>query len=194
MDRNPFSDFSHHFPRAAKASNIKLAGGLVLLVVGMLGLAFASVPLYRLFCQITGYGGTPQIATGREEPDVPFDRKITVRFDANTEPGFAWQFQPVQKEVTVRVGETSVIYYRATNLASYPLIGQASFNVTPDKAGLYFQKIQCFCFERQRLEPGQTIDMAVSFFVDPAIIEDRNSWDLHTITLSYTFFELESES
>ena len=158
-------------------------------VVGMLGLSYASVPLYRLFCQVTGYGGTTQVADAA--PGAIGERRMTVRFDASLERNMPWEFRPAQRQVSVRVGESTLIHYVASNPTSVPVVGQASFNVTPDIAGKYFDKVQCFCFTEQRLEPGQTVDMPVSFFIDPAILDDRKLDGVHTITLSYTFFRLD---
>jgi cytochrome c oxidase assembly protein subunit 11 len=159
---------------------------LAVLVAGMIGLSFAAVPLYRIFCQVTGYGGTVQRAEAA--PGAVAGRVMTVRFNADTDPGIPWRFEPKQIEVKVRVGEPTLAYYRATNLAQETVIGQAVFNVTPLKAGVYFDKIQCFCFTQQRLEPGQSQDMPVTFFVNPDILKDRNLDDVNTITLSYTFY------
>lgn len=155
-------------------------------VVAMVGLSFASVPLYRLFCQVTGFGGTTQVATSA--PGEVLDQTVTVRFNAEVAPGMPWTFQPVQRDMTVKIGETALAFYRAHNNTDRPVTGMASFNVTPDKAGQYFNKIACFCFDLQRLEPGQTIDMPVTFFVDPAMVKDRSTQDVTHITLSYTFF------
>ena len=165
--------------------------GLVLagVAVGMLGLAFASVPLYRLFCQVTGFGGTTQVATAvPEAPVEATDRTMIIRFNADVDPRLPWSFQPNQRRVSVRVGETGVATYTARNLGYAPVAGTATFNVTPPKAGKYFNKLQCFCFDEQHLKAGQEAEMAVSFFVDPAIMDDRNLDEVKTITLSYTFF------
>lgn len=156
------------------------------IVAGMVGLSYASVPLYRLFCQVTGYGGTTQVAS--EAPAEVLDRTITVRFNADIAPGLAWSFEPVQRDMTVKIGETALAFYRARNLTDRPITGMATFNVTPDKTGQYFDKIACFCFEQQRLEPGQVVDMPVSFFIDPQLAKDRGMNDVTDITLSYTFF------
>lgn len=166
--------------------NARTALGLAAVVAAMVGLSFASVPLYRLFCQVTGFGGTTQVA--QSVPGAAGARIIDVRFNADVDPRLPWTFQPVQREVSVRVGEPGLATYRARNLAGRPVTGTATFNVTPLKAGQYFNKVQCFCFTEQRLEPGQAVEMAVSFFIDPAILEDRNLDDVSTITLSYTFF------
>lgn len=152
----------------------------------MVGMSYASVPLYRLFCQVTGFGGTTQVAS--VAPDEILDRTITVRFNADIAPGLAWSFEPVQRDMTVRIGETALAFYRARNLTDRPLTGMATFNVTPDKTGQYFNKIACFCFDQQTLEPGQVVDMPVSFFVDPKLARDRALNDVAHITLSYTFF------
>lgn len=170
----------------AARKNGRLAFGLVGIVVAMAGLSYASVPLYELFCRVTGYGGTTQVAESL--PETISERVITVRFNSDVSPDLPWAFQPVEREVRVQVGESGLAFYRATNQAAWPTAGTATFNVTPLKAGQYFNKVQCFCFTEQRLEPGQSMDMAVSFFVDPAIEEDRNLDEVKTITLSYTFF------
>lgn len=156
------------------------------IVVAMVGLSFASVPLYRLFCQVTGFGGTTQVASTAPSEVLP--QTVTVRFNADVAPGMPWTFEPVQRDMTVQIGETGLAFYRAHNKTDRPITGMASFNVTPDKAGQYFNKIACFCFDLQRLEPGQTIDMPVTFFVDPAMVKDRSTRDVTHITLSYTFF------
>lgn len=165
------------------------ATGLVLagFALGMVGLAFAAVPLYTLFCQVTGYGGTSQVAA--EAPGAVSERLITVQFDASVAKGMPWRFKPVQRQLKVRLGEEALAYYRATNPLGRTVAGTATYNVTPHKAGPYFSKIECFCFTEQVLEPGKSIDMPVSFFVDPDILKDPNLDDVRTITLSYTFFE-----
>lgn len=159
---------------------------LVSVVAGMVGLSFAAVPLYRLFCQVTGYGGTVQRAA--IAPGAASDRVIIVRFNADVDPKLPWRFEPGQTAVKVRLGEQSLAYFRATNLSGMPMTGQAVFNVTPLKAGLYFDKVQCFCFDEQHLAPGATAELPVTFFVDPDIAKDRNLDDVNTITLSYTFY------
>lgn len=158
---------------------------LMMIVVGMGSLAAASPPLYRIFCQVTGFGGTTMRAQAL--PDSISDRVITIRFDANVSD-MPWSFQPEQRAVPVRIGENGLVSYRATNRGSVAMTGMATFNVTPEIAGPYFSKIACFCFTDQRLEPGESVEMPVSFFVDPAILKDRNLDDLKTITLSYSFF------
>ena len=171
---------------AARRRNARTGVVLTGVVAGMIGLSFASVPLYRLFCQVTGFGGTTQVAEAA--PGAVSERVIKVRFNADTGPGLPWTFKPVQREIALKVGESGLAYYRARNLADVAVTGTSTFNVTPLKAGQYFSKVQCFCFDEQRLEAGQELDMAVSFFVDPAILSDRNLDDVTTITLSYTFF------
>jgi cytochrome c oxidase assembly protein subunit 11 len=156
---------------------------------GMLGLAFASVPLYRLFCQVTGFGGTTQRA---ERPSTEvLDRRITVRFDANVGPGLSWEFQPVVPTMDVKIGENALAFYRATNRSSKTIVGTATFNVTPDQVGSFFNKIECFCFTEQKLEPGESVEMPVSFFIDPAIVKDLDGSRVRNITLSYTFFPVD---
>jgi cytochrome c oxidase assembly protein subunit 11 len=154
------------------------------------GMSFAAVPLYDWFCRVTGFGGTPQIGLASE---TVLDREITVRFDASTNPALDWRFSPAQREVVLRVGETGLGFYRAQSEAGVATKGTSTFNVTPLKAGQYFVKIECFCFTEQLLQPGEAIDMPVTFFVDPAIAEDEHMDDVKTITLSYTFFPLEDD-
>jgi cytochrome c oxidase assembly protein subunit 11 len=177
---------------AAPRRNAAAAGLLLTVVAAMLGLTAASVPLYRLFCQVTGLGGTTQRASAAPGREIA-DRVITVRFDANTAPDLGWEFQPVQSSVTVHPGEEKVIAYRATNLTKEPLTGTATFNVTPAKTGIYFDKLQCFCFTRQHLDPGQSAELSVKFFVDPDIAGDPNTRDVDTITLSYTMCRAPSD-
>jgi cytochrome c oxidase assembly protein subunit 11 len=175
--------------KRAKATTALLAIGVIAL---MLGLTAASVPLYRLFCRVTGYGGTTQVAEAL--PRAALDRTIKIRFNADVDPKLPWSFQPEQREVEVRIGEQHLALFRARNRADQPVVGQAVYNVTPDKAGLYFDKITCFCFNEQVLQPGEEVEMPVSFFVDPEILRDPNTEDVRTITLSYTFFMLEDET
>jgi cytochrome c oxidase assembly protein subunit 11 len=175
--------------KRAKATTALLAIGVIAL---MLGLTAASVPLYRLFCRVTGYGGTTQVAEAL--PKATLDRRIKIRFNADVDPKLPWSFQPEQREVEVRIGEQHLALFRAKNRADHPVVGQAVYNVTPDKAGLYFDKIACFCFNEQVLQPGEEVEMPVSFFVDPEILRDPNTQDVRTITLSYTFFILEDET
>ena len=167
--------------------NARTAMVLSAVVLAMVGLSFASVPLYRIFCQVTGFGGTTQVADAL--PAAAAARRIIeVRFNADVDPSLPWSFQPVERAVSVRVGEPGLAFFRARNLSDRTIVGSATFNVTPLKTGEYFTKVQCFCFEEQLLEPGQSVDMAVSFYIDPEILEDRNVDEVKAITLSYTFF------
>jgi cytochrome c oxidase assembly protein subunit 11 len=159
---------------------------LVSVVAGMAGLSAASVPLYRLFCQATGLGGTTQRAVSA--PVTAAAAVVTIRFDAETSPDLGWEFRPLQSAVTVHPGEQRQIFYRAVNKTAQPVTGSATYNVTPAKAGIYFDKLQCFCFNEQFLAPGESRDMGVVFFVDPDILTDPNTGDVRTITLSYTMF------
>ena len=159
---------------------------------GMVALVAASVPLYRLFCQATGYGGTTQRAEAAPDKEVA-NRVITVRFNAETAPDLPWEFRPLQLSVQVHPGEEKVIAYRAVNHGKVPVTGTATFNVTPVKAGIYFDKLQCFCFTKQHLGAGQSADLSVSFFVDPDIVSDDNTRDVDTITLSYTMFRAKGD-
>ena len=166
---------------------------LVVSVVFFMGaLSYSSVPLYKLFCQVTGYGGTTQVV--QNVSDKVVDRSITVRFDANVNPALDWRFAPTQKSIKLSLGENALAFYRAENTGSAPLVGTATFNVTPDKAGIYFNKVECFCFQEQLLAPNQVIDMPVSFFIDPDMMNDPNLDDVTTITLSYTFFRSQTQS
>jgi cytochrome c oxidase assembly protein subunit 11 len=165
-------------------------GRVTLLLVGlvacMTGLAFASVPLYRLFCQVTGYGGVPQRA--EQAPGEILDRTIRVRFDANVDPKLPWRFVPVERAVDVKIGETGLAFFKASNSSDKPVTGTAVFNVVPELASRYFTKIECFCFKEQTLAAGASIEMPVTFFVDPKIVEDDDTKNVDEITLSYTFY------
>lgn len=173
-------------PESVRRRNGRVALSLGMIVAGMVGMSFAAVPLYDLFCRVTGFSGTTQVAA--EGASTVLDRDIQVRFNADTSPDLAWSFQPVQRTFDVKVGEEVLGYYKAKNVGSRPLVGTATYNVTPLNAGRYFSKIECFCFTEQRLEPGESIEMPVTFFVDPAIADDPHMNDVRTITLSYTFF------
>jgi cytochrome c oxidase assembly protein subunit 11 len=147
---------------------------------------WAAVPLYRIFCQVTGYGGTPMRA--EKAPDTASDRTILIRFDANVTPGMPWTFEPAQRMIEVKIGENALAFYRARNTSDHTIKGSASYNVSPDTAGAFFGKIECFCFTEQTLAPGEEVEMPLSFFVDPSIIEDRDARHITEITLSYTFY------
>src|SRR5687767_795196 len=152
--------------------NNAVFGSCFAVVIGMVGLSYAAVPLYDLFCRATGYGGTPQRADAA--PSTMSDRVVTVRFDTNTDRALPWSFQPEQRAVQVKIGENRLVFFRAVNNSDKSIVGHATFNVVPDRAGRYFSKIQCFCFTEQRLEAGQSVEMPVSFFIDPAILTDRD--------------------
>lgn len=156
-------------------------------VAAMAGLVAASVPLYNLFCRVTGYGGTTKVA---DHTVTTTNRPITVRFDASKAKDLPWRFKPAQSRVDTHLGEQVLAFYTATNTSDRAVVGTATFNVTPAKAGQYFNKVQCFCFTEQRLEPGQSIDMPVTFFVDPALALDETTNEVTTITLSYTFYPI----
>ncbi|HZH10288.1 MAG TPA: cytochrome c oxidase assembly protein [Microvirga sp.] len=155
-------------------------------VVGMIGLAYASVPLYDLFCKVTGFDGTP-VARDSNDSQV-LDRSISVRFDANVAPGLNWRFSPEKPEITVKLGETTTVYYKVTNTGDKPATGIATYNVQPDLAGTYFSKLECFCFTEQTLNPGESLESAVVFYVDPRLVQDSDVKDISSITLSYTYF------
>jgi len=167
--------------------NTLIASILAAVVAGMVGLSFAAVPLYRLFCQATGYAGTPDTTSGERAPGAEA-RRITVRFDANVNPGLPWEFRPDQASVSVPLGKEEIATYTARNLANTPITGIATYNVTPEKVGRYFHKTACFCFNQQTLEAGQGMHFPLSFWVDPKIATDPDTQDVRTITLSYTFF------
>jgi cytochrome c oxidase assembly protein subunit 11 len=169
------------------SKNSVLALRVLAIAVGMLCLAYAAFPLYNLFCKITGYGGTPKQTT--EQSEKIGTRTVEVRFNADIDAGLPWEFKPVQAKINVTTGETHVIYYEAENKSDRPITGMAVFNVTPDKAGQYFNKMQCFCFNEQTLQPHEKVKMPVSFFIDPKIEDDKNMRDITSVTLSYTFFE-----
>jgi len=160
---------------------------LVAVVAGMVGLTAASVPLYRIFCAATGYGGTTQRAS--VAPDDISRALITVRFNTEISNDLNWEFQPLVREVRVHPGEQSQVFFRAVNRSSSGITGQAVYNVTPAKSGIYFDKLQCFCFNAQYLAPGESKDMGVVFFVDPDMLKDPDTSDVHTITLSYSMFK-----
>jgi cytochrome c oxidase assembly protein subunit 11 len=175
------------FPRLQGPRRTVVQTVSVVLLMG--GLAWASVPFYDWFCRVTGFGGATNIAEAGS--DVILDQTITIRFDASLERNMPWTFKPVEREMTLRIGETGLAFYEATNPTDRPVAGQAAYNVTPYEAGGFFDKIDCFCFTEQVLQPGETALMPVTFFVDPAIVTDREGQYVHTITLSYTFYEID---
>ncbi len=159
----------------------------VVLVMGAMG--WAAIPLYNWFCAVTGYGGTTNVAEAGS--DEVLDRTIKVRFDANTEAGMPWEFRPVEREMELKIGEDGLAYYEAYNPTDKPVAGQAGYNVAPFSAGSYFSKVQCFCFTEQVLQPGERVEMPVYFYVDPEIVNDRDAKHTKTITLSYTFYQID---
>ena len=172
--------------------NTKLATLLIIAGVLMLGLGFASKPLYDTFCRVTGYGGTPKVNQGAVvENDAQINREVTVFFDSNIDKSLAWSFDPEQVKTTVKIGESSLAFYKVKNLANYPVTGTATFNVTPIKAAPFFVKTECFCFTEQTLVPGEEVSFPVIFHIDEQIMEDKRYDDIKDITLSYTFFETE---
>lgn len=169
-----------------------LLGGLLGVAVGMVGLSFAAVPLYRVFCQVTGFGGTTQRA--EQGASRVLDRTIEIRFNADTDKGLSWSFHPNERSVRLKIGETGLTTFNARNLTDQTLVGSALYNVTPEKVGQYFNKVQCFCFTQQTLKPHESADLPVAFYVDPAIAEDRNLDDVTVITLSYTFYKAQNQT
>ncbi|OED47134.1 cytochrome c oxidase assembly protein [Leisingera sp. S232] len=167
----------------------KTAAQLIGVVVLMGSLSWASVPFYDWFCRVTGFGGVTQVANAGS--DTVLDQTITVRFDGSKERGMPWEFKPVVREMEIRLGETGLAFYEAYNPTDRPVAGQASYNVAPYQAGYFFEKIDCFCFTEQVLQPGERVQMPVTFYVDPEIIDDRDAKYVHTITLSYTFHEID---
>ncbi|NCO03940.1 MAG: cytochrome c oxidase assembly protein [Alphaproteobacteria bacterium] len=171
--------------------NTRVLVSVLGIVFAMGALAFASVPLYDLFCRVTGFGGTTQVSDSL--PEKQFDRQITIKFNADTSNQLPWSFEPEKRSVEVNVGGQGLINFIAQNKASAPVTGTAVYNVTPLKAGQYFHKTQCFCFAEQTLKPGESMNMPVAFYIDPAIMEDRGMEDVSTITLSYSFFKAETK-
>ncbi len=175
---------------AAASRNRRLAYWLGGMVLGMIGAAYAAVPLYQLFCQVTGFGGTTQVSDGN--PKGIIDREMKVSFDANVESGLYWRVTAA-RPVTDKIGSVETVNYIATNLSDKPITGQAIFNVTPEQTGLYFNKVECFCFTEQTLQPGETVEMPVTFFVDPDLADNRDLDTIREITLSYTFYAVKRE-
>ena len=173
--------------KADEKANARVAMGAAFGAVLMVGAAYAAVPLYDLFCRVTGFGGTTQVADAA--PGKASDRLITVRFDASLNRRLPWKFDAPETAVKLPVGESGLAFYTAENMTDRTITGTATYNVSPDKAGYYFSKVDCFCFTEQVLAPGQAVEMPVSFFIDPEILTDPEMDDVKTITLSYTFFE-----
>ncbi len=170
-------------------SNGAIVAACLTFVVAMTGMAYAAVPLYDMFCKVTGYNGTTKRV--EQASDVILDKTVKVTFDANTASDLPWDFKPVQREIEIRIGETVQVNFTAKNLASKPTTGQAVFNVTPMAAAAYFNKVQCFCFTETTLKPGEELEMPVVFFVDPEIVKSVETKDIRTLTLSYTFYARE---
>jgi cytochrome c oxidase assembly protein subunit 11 len=175
-------------PTRQRARDIAVAAACGVFVAMMVGMAYAAVPFYNWFCRTTGFGGTTQVATAA--PAGLLDRKLTVRFDANIGAGLPWRFEPEVNSIDVRIGEVATVYFTIVNQSARETLGQAAYNVAPTTVGGYFSKINCFCFTEQRLAAGEKREMAVVFFVDPALAKDTDQDDLNTITLSYTFYPL----
>jgi cytochrome c oxidase assembly protein subunit 11 len=171
--------------RPVKRSHVKVAALCGVAFFSMVGAAYAAVPLYKLFCQVTGFDGTVRKAVAK--PTKVLDRKVEIRFDANVR-ALPWDFQPLQTSQEIRIGDTGLAFYKVTNHSDKPLTGRALYNVVPEQAGAYFQKLECFCFSNQTIEPGQTVEFPVVYFVDPGFVTDVDTKDKRTITLSYTFF------
>jgi len=186
------TDATHGEPRRPRIGrDAAVAAACGLFAAFMVGAAYAAVPFYDWFCRATGFNGTTQVAT--QMPSGVLERTIAVRFDANVMAGLPWRFEPEKTEINVRIGEVVTAYYTVTNLAARPTLGQATYNVTPLTAGIHFQKINCFCFTEQRMAAGEKREMAVVFYVDPALAADAENDQLSTITLSYTFYPLRDE-
>ncbi|PIR34742.1 MAG: cytochrome c oxidase assembly protein [Alphaproteobacteria bacterium CG11_big_fil_rev_8_21_14_0_20_44_7] len=171
--------------------NLSLAINLAMVAIGMLGMAYASVPLYNLFCRVTGYGGTTQIAA--ELPTDIREREITVRFNADIDSSLNWEFHADQIKSTVKIGENGLAYFTVKNLSDKDEIGMATYNVTPTKAGRYFFKVYCFCFDEQVIKAGETVQYPVSYYIEPAFDDDEYMDDVDTITLSYTFYAVKEK-
>lgn len=182
---------SNNNPTDLQRKNKRLILGVFGFVIFMIGVSFAAVPLYDLFCRVTGFGGTTQVA--QSLPGTVLERQIKVNFNADTGRNMPWSFKPAERSTTVNLGQRGITSFIAKNPTKAPVMGTAIYNVTPLKAGKYFHKIQCFCFDEQILTPGQEMDMPVLFYVDPAMADDPNMDDVTTITLSYTFFRGESD-
>ena len=183
MDQMP-----HRFSRVPRRRrrDLAVAAACGVFVAAMVGAAYAAVPFYTWFCRVTGFAGTTQVATSA--PVQVLDRKVTVRFDSNVAAGLPWRFEPERTSIDVRLGEVVTVNYRVTNESARETVGQAVYNVTPLNVGAYFQKINCFCFTEQRMKPGESRDMTVVFYVDPALARDSDQDGLDTITLSYSFY------
>jgi cytochrome c oxidase assembly protein subunit 11 len=168
--------------------DVLIAAACGVLVAGMVGASFAAIPLYKIFCQVTGFAGTTQVS--RIVPKHELARELIIRLDSNVAPGLPWKFEPEQNEIKLHIGEVATVHYKVVNEAARTISAQASYNVSPPTVGAYFDKINCFCFTEQTMKPGETREMTVVFYVDPAIVKDHDQDPLNTITLSYTFYRL----
>lgn len=178
--------------RSIATKNYSLAASLVMLVMGMVMLSYAAVPLYNMFCKMTGYGGTPM--TNAREGDVPIlARTVTVGFNTDVHSDLPWSFTSLQKHITLRLGERKLAFFEAKNLSNHTLTGTSTFNVTPHKAGSFFIKTKCFCYENQKLKPNETMRFAVSFYLDPALVNEDDMDEVKNIILSYTFFQVKED-
>jgi cytochrome c oxidase assembly protein subunit 11 len=175
-----------HKNKRSLRRDMLVAASCGVFVAAMVGAAYAAVPLYNWFCRTTGFAGTTQVA--HQAPEHILGRTINIRFDSNVAPGLPWKFMPEQNEITVRIGEVTTVHYKVINEAARTITALASYNVSPPQVGGYFAKINCFCFTEQTMKPGEMREMAVVFYVDPKIVQDRDQDDLNTITLSYTFY------
>jgi len=179
---------AHGGKRKGLRRDMVIAAACGALVAGMVGLSFAAVPLYNMFCRVTGFAGTTQVS--RIAPKHMLARELAIRFDSNVMPGLPWIFMPEQNSIKLHIGEVATVHYKVINEAARTITAQASYNVTPTTVGAYFDKINCFCFTQQTMKPGETREMTVVFYVDPKIMDDRDQDPLNTITLSYTFYRL----
>ncbi len=175
--------------KVAPRRHLAIAAVCTVIVASMVGLSFAAVPLYRVCCQVAGSAGTTQRA--EKVPDKVVERTVTVRFDSNVASNLPWTFEPEQRKLKVKIGENTLAFYKATNNSDHAITGKAEFNVTPDVVAPYFDKLQCFCINEQRLEPGQSVDLAVSFYIDPQFVIDDDTKNLSELTLSYTFYPVQ---
>jgi cytochrome c oxidase assembly protein subunit 11 len=183
---------AHHSEKKPLRRDLVIAACCGVVAAGMVGMSFAAIPLYSIFCRVTGFAGTTQVS--RIAPKHMLGRTLTIRFDSNVTPGLPWKFVPEQNEIKLHIGEVATVHYKVINEAARTITAQASYNVSPPTVGAYFDKINCFCFTQQTMKPGETREMTVVFYVDPAIVKDRDQDVLNTITLSYTFYRLpESE-
>jgi cytochrome c oxidase assembly protein subunit 11 len=187
----PASDMPPRPAPAKRPRRWAMALGFGALALVMVGLSYAAVPLYKIFCQRTGFAGTPQVAEAA--PATWGSRKLVVRFDANVAPGLPWSFEPETGSIVLQTGKTATVFFKVTNQSGRATAGLASYNVSPDVAGGYFDKIACFCFSEQRLDPGETVEMPVVFFLDPALEQDKTMAGVGAVTLSYTFFAAKAQ-